>query len=412
MSLDLTRTADGFSFTWAQWSLLCSLSRFKDSSQGTHAELTIYSTAKDPPRLLTQGMMNLSALQTRDRLVSRLAKLLPDLPWDTVIETVCVRGMAVYREGEPWELLTPQTEDRPARFLLNPLLYHGHPTLFYGPGDSGKSFLALYLACLAASGGEALGLSVKPDGHRVLYCNWEMRADEMRLRTKLLVAAHPSLVRFPFHRFCYQPLTEFAPDLRREIQAQQIEVIVIDSLALASGGEIERSEAAIRFFAALTSLDCTSLVIGHVAKGVEEHNRTPYGSVFFFNLARSVWEVRKTQEENDGLFKIALFHRKNNLGRKLPPMGYSVTVSESEAAVSQFNPSDEPEFSSGIALHLRIALLLKDGEARTVQQIAEDIDAPEETVRKTLNRYKGKKWYCVTHGGGRGKEAEWARLDI
>ena len=327
-----------------------------------------------------------------------------------MIETVCIRGLEAYRQGEPLDSLEPNDTDQPACFVLNPIIYDRHPTLLYGPGDSGKSFLALYFACLLASGGTSNDLAVAPDGHTVLYLNWEMHAPEMRSRVKQLRAAHPELHKSPLHRFCWLPLADSVEDLKREVKALGVTVVVVDSIVPATGGEVERADSVTRLFSALASLNCASLLIGHVAKGQDEDKRSPYGSVFYFNLARSLFEVRKIQEEESGLAKIALFHKKNNLGRRLAPMGFTLSISDARAEVGTFDPQEEPEFATGMPLRKRIQAVLKDHEARTVKAIADELDVDAESVRRTLNRFKGKSWTCLVVGGGKGNEAEWVSL--
>lgn len=267
--MTINRDLDGLTFYWAQWELTCALSRFKPNKDGMSAELTIYMPLNGKVRTLTSGVVNLSALVTRDRLIKRLTELADLVDWRRVVETVCVRGVHEHRRGEPIESLEPSDQDTPTRFVLNPYVYDNHPTLLYGPGDSGKSFLALYWACLLASGGMENGLSTHPDGHNVLYLNWEMQAAEMRTRVKMLRAAHPGLTKAPLHRWCVGPLSEFAPDLKAEVVEKGIGVVIIDSLAPATGGEITGAEPVVRFFQSLASLRCASILIGHVAKGGE-----------------------------------------------------------------------------------------------------------------------------------------------
>ena len=57
--MEQARLTDGWSFTWAQWSLTCAVARFKDNSAGTSAELTITRTVNGKEKILTRGMVNL-----------------------------------------------------------------------------------------------------------------------------------------------------------------------------------------------------------------------------------------------------------------------------------------------------------------------------------------------------------------
>lgn len=410
--LNVLPDLDGYTFTWRQWGLRCTVARLHEQSGNLYAELTVWVRMQGKDRLLTQGRVNLSALQTRERLVKRLGGLLANGPeWNTVVETVCVRTVALHREGQPAESLEPTDTDEAACFVCNPLIYERHPTLIYGPGESGKSFFGLYVACLLASGGTSSNLAVAPGGHNILYLDWEMRAPEMRARVKQLRVGHPELTKAPLHRAMHLPLASCAAEIRREIHRLDIGVVVIDSLGPATGGEIERASDPVAFFNALNSLNVASLLIGHVAKpSDDEKTRTPYGSVYYYNLARSIFEVRLAAEPDSDQRTVALYHRKNNLGRRLPPMGYTLSITDARARFDPCDPAEEPELARGLTSRERIKRLLADHQLRTVQVIAESLDLDPKTARQTLNRYKGRDWMCVSAGGGRGNEAEWGTL--
>lgn len=405
--LTVTPDFDGYTFTWHQWAVTVTVDRLIERGGALYGELTVRGAVQGQARLLTQGQVNLSSLQIRERLAKRLTGLCSGPEWDTVVETVYVRTVALHRQGQPAESLEPQEHDEPAYFVCNPLIYDRHPTLLYGPGDSGKSFFALYMACLLASGGTSSNLAVAPDGHNVLYLDWELAAPEMRARVRQLRAGHPELTRAPLYRGMHVPLASCAPEIRREIHELSIGIVVVDSLGLATGGETERASDPIAFFAALRSLGCASILISHVAKSNDEDkSRTPYGSVYYYNLARSVWEVRLASEPASDERKIALYHRKNNLGRRLPPLGYTMTITDQHAHFEECDPAQEPELARGLTLRERIKRLLADHQSRTVQDIAEAVSAEAESVRKILNRYRGRDWVGLRSEGK--KEGEWS----
>jgi len=403
--------ADGFTFSFSDSNVRCTVSRLTERSGGLCGEISVTSRHNGKDQLRTQGALNLSSLSTRERLAKRLKTLHDGPDWNGMVETVCMRTVALHREGTPAESLEPTDADQPACFVLNPLLYDRHPVLLYGPGESGKSFFALYLGCLLASGGNSTNLAVAPDGHNVLYLDWELRAPEMRARVRQLRAGHPELTHYPLHRAMHLPLASCAAEIRREITAREIGVVIVDSLGPATGGEIERSSDPVAFFNALNSLGVASLLISHVAKPADsEKMRTPYGSVYYFNLARSIWEVRLASEEGSDQRTLALYHRKNNLGRRLTPLGYTLTIDDKVARFEVCDPSDEPDLALGLPIRQRIKGLLKDHQARSVVDIAESVGAEANTVKTLLNRYKGRDWVCLSAGGGRGKETQWGIL--
>jgi hypothetical protein len=400
---------DGYTFTFCHPAVTVTVARLVERAGRLEGELTVYAPHNGRDRRVTQVQETLSGSAGRDRITKRLKKLYAevDVDWYAIIETVCTRTIDLYRDGRPAESLEPQEQDQPAYFICNPLIYDRHPTLLYGPGESGKSFVALYVACLLASGGTSSNLAVAPDGHNVLYLDWEMRAPEMRARVRQLRAAHPELTKAPLHRSMHLPLASCTPEIRREIHEKEIGIVIVDSLGPATGGEIERSSDPVAFFNALGSLGCASLLIGHVAKpSDEEKSRTPYGSVYYFNLARSIWEVRLVSEPESDQRTIALYHRKNNLGRRLPPLGYTLTITDAQARFEPCDPTEEPELARGLSLRERIRRILVDHEARTVQVIADATSADPDSVRRTLNRYKHRDWVSLQSDGKR--EGTWA----
>jgi hypothetical protein len=113
-NLTVTPDSDGYTFEWKQWAVTVTVARLVERSSLLHAELTVRANLRGQDRLLTQGHVNLSSLQSRERLAKRLAGLHQGPEWDTVVETVCVRTVALHRQGQPAESLEPQEHDEPA----------------------------------------------------------------------------------------------------------------------------------------------------------------------------------------------------------------------------------------------------------------------------------------------------------
>ena len=375
--------ADGLLFAWPDLPLTVKLSRIREGSRGdTTAECQIvYSNGSGKSKTLTHQKLNL--LASKDRLAKELQKK-HDAPWPSMLEQVCVLALRDLRKGEPIESLTPDATTDPAWFVLNPLLYQHNPTVLYGPGDSMKSFLALYCALLLSNGVSGANLSVAPTPWSVLWLDWEMGVHDVRSRVKLLQAGDPRLSTVPDYRRCVRPLADEIAEVKKTVIEGEYDVLILDSLAMAAGGqELERADSAIRFNAALRDLHCTSLVIGHTPKPqAEQKERTLYGSVFFHNLCRVSWEV---QREGD---TIGLYQRKNNLGRKHDPLGFTLSVDESSATVLEANLMDEPALAEGMPLRDRLTSALTDKTGQTTKELAMLLGAKEPTIRTILNREK------------------------
>lgn len=375
----------GFVFTWPDLPFEVCLSRIRESSRGSMTgELQIkYMNGSGKPKTLTHQTFNLLASKTK------LAKELhtrQEAPWLSMLEQVGVQALRHLRAGEPLESLQPTTADQPAWFVLNPLLYQRNTTVLYGPGDSLKSMLALYCSLLLASGCSGTHLACAPTPWKVLFLDYEMSVQDVRGRVKLLQAGDPRLTGIPDYRRCVQPLADEADALRQLIADGGYDVLIIDSLAMAAGGqELERADSAIRFHAALRGLQCTSLVVGHTPKPQEDQKtRTLYGSVFFSNLVRVSWEVRR--EGNT----LGLYQRKNNLGRMHEPLGFQIETTDERCTVLDADLFEEPELAAGLPLVAQIQNALTLQPSQTVKDLALRLGSKEASIRTTLHRYKQK----------------------
>jgi len=269
-------------------------------------------------------------------------------------------------------------------------LYDKNPTVIYGPGDSLKSLFGLFCGMLLASGVSTAGLACSPEPRHVLFLDWEMSVEDLRGRVKLLQTANPCLKATPDYRRCYQPFARDIENLRTIVSAGEYEILILDSLAMAAGGEdLKESSSAIEFNAALRSLNCTSLVIGHTPKPQEDDKeRMLYGSVFFHNLSRVAWEVRREGQA------IGLYQRKNNLGPRHDPLGFRFRIDEHQCLISATDLHEEPTLATGLPLQERLAGALKKEGKQTVQDLAHLLDVKQPTVRTMLNRYKNRFISC------------------
>ena len=104
--------------------------------------------------------------------------------------------------------------------------------------------------------------------------------------------------------------------LANHVSAEQFDLVVIDSVGLALGGDASDAQTVLAFFGALNQLETTVLLIDHMTKGPDSQERGAFGSVYKRNSARSVWEMRQAA---DGDMTMGLYHRKANSSRLSPP---------------------------------------------------------------------------------------------
>lgn len=395
----VSRRGNSVIFQWPPTPLKVVLNRFHDSSQKTEAEITVMAITPEGTHLITSAKINLQALSTRKKFAQDLAERY-GADWVPKIEQVCVMGLRVHREGEPFHALEP-TVSTHVPFLINPILYKDHQTLWYAPGGSCKSYLALYLALLAAHGTEGSGvasLQVPP-----LYLDWELNKETVGGRLTALQTGHPELSNYvPYYRHCELPLYQEADLIAEYVGTHGIQLVIVDSVALACGGDLASPESAIKLQRALRTIGCSSLVLAHVAKNTTEGQvSTAYGSVFFRELARNVWEAQRADGANPA--RVALHHRKNNFGPLKPALGFELSFENHSVHVQSCDPELEPEFLEKLPIASRIRNLLEDGVMRTSQEVADELEANLRTVKNSLSQGEGNKWMKV----GDNKFTQW-----
>jgi hypothetical protein len=251
----------------------------------------------------------------------------------------------------------------------------------FGDGGCAKSYTALFTAGRLAQMGVP-----------VCYCDWELEPNEHRTRLQRLFPDHMPRV---LYARCDKPLVYEADRLRRVVLDNEIEYAIYDSIAFACDGPPEAAEVAGRYFRAIRQIGGGSLHLAHVTKS-EGGDKRPFGSAFWHNSARSTWFATASDSRDNEILRVALFHRKSNLGRLRPPTGFDITFSEDRTVFRRANPASNPDFAAQLSVRQRMAYLLKGGSL-DADRIAEELGADVETVKRTVRRYKDK--FVVIKGG-------------
>jgi len=388
----------GIRFDWPEHALYLTLDRFRESGGSTRAELTAFLNG-DTPRILTQGMVNLTSLQGRASFARRLAELHPAAPWDEVLETAAVHGLKLRRQGEPVVALSAAEPLVPVSYSVNPLCFEGHPSLIFSDGGTGKSWVAL-LAAVLVDTGTTVGNALRALPGRSLVLDWEQDRSVFNERLCHLARAHGEWAQAgPLYKRMLAPLADDAQAICKTIDDEGVTLVVLDSMGPAAGGDICSAETAMRTMQAIRSLGVTVLCTAHVSKGSER--LTPFGSVFFRNLSRSAWRLESTQEGDT--LRLVLVHDKSNFGRLREPFGLALQFGDNAVSVTPFDPED----IQTLPLPNRIRNLLEsDGVPRSSQQIADELDAKPASIKAVLSKHKGYKWSMI----GEGREARWTVL--
>jgi energy-coupling factor transporter ATP-binding protein EcfA2 len=364
------------------------LSYRHDSLKG---EVKIKTSLPGYAEHLHQANFNFSSTRAKSDLVKILAKICKETNWDVLIEQLRVKTLQLFREGSPLHILNPDDKIEKTRYILYPLIPKNHLSLIYGEGGTGKSTLALFLSLLAAIKDKVTDYGFVVNGehpYNVLYLDYETEKDTIGLQFKHLcngLGMKASL----FYRRCNLPLAQDLENIKEHISSISADLVITDSVGIACGGDLNEAHTANLFTLALRSLKTTNFVISHTSKDRQD-KKTPFGSVYFYNNACNIWEIRKTQIEGDDLINIGHFHRKSNISKLHKPIGLRFIYQEDSIIVESENISEIGEFEKELSLRQRIKNLLLQEGVMTIREIAGQLNAGEQVVRSRLNEMRNK----------------------
>ncbi len=392
---DWHRDGDDFLFDLREkyQGLLVGVNRLRETPSGLSAELTIEKEEKGLGRsLLHWGRIDPASTSMRETLAKKLERANGTPPqWGTLLDRVCFTVAHEYRAG--W----PTVELQPAQSRDQPSIFHGiampknKPSLWAGDGDAGKTVSA-YALMIARVTGITLpgGIKAAEQGPCLM-----LDAETDQETSEALVYAFVRGLGVDFHGgIHYRRLTGSLADSAAMIAAERSRLgnpfTIVDSYVPAAGAEPESAEAAKSYFNALRLAPIgTSLTLAHVTHltaGQQSGAARPWGSVFMRNIPRSVYEVRRS-DDDDGLI-VGFYHRKHNLGKRLPPLGLRFDFSDGGLVrMTTRDLADEPSLLARTNAAYQILHVLASG-AKDVDEMHEDTGLKPATLRGTLKRLK------------------------
>jgi hypothetical protein len=388
---------NSYSYSWPDLGIQINVERLDDDGQ---AEVAVYSKSSKDSRLLTWSRTNLLSIMSCSQLAKRLNDNV-ELDWGTVLPYVSTLTLEQYRKGGPVVEIGRKPEDLKVRYQLEPLLERGQATTIYAAGGSGKSYLADYFAILIQLGYTGLNsdfFSLIPEQANVLYLDWEAcEQDHQRRVWAIKQGIGIDTEETFFYRFCEQPLVNDIHNIQKLITEKEIGFVIIDSQMAASGYGPDAALQASQFYNALRSLHCTSLTIDHISKsdwaGGTGESTGPYGSVVKYNRARSVFELKKSQEPDNEFLELSLKHIKHNEGKLLKPIGVRINFNHGEGnnlesvTFTTCNLADNSTLAKTLPLKDRLIDALRRG-TKEIDELSEELNADKGTIRARLNGNK------------------------
>ncbi len=328
--------------------------------------------------VLSVGEYNFSSTRTRQMMAKYLAERsrAKDLPWLDLLEELDQRILAADREGEPdlglHEIAAPgEVEILDVDGLRLP---RRHPSIIFGDGDTGKSYLLLWTLGRLALRGLSVGLA-----------DWELTAGDHRGRLGRLFPDQLPEIRY---LRCIRPIVAEAERLRRWVRDRALEFVGFDSVAYACAGAPESAEVAMAYFQVVRQLGpIGSVHIAHITKAAEGSDRRPFGSTFWHNSPRATWFAKVAEKTpDDSVVTVGLYPRKFNVGPVPRSVGFELSFGSDTTDVRAVDLADVADLAANLSVAERLYLFLRRG-SRTRGQIREHFDDVKAgTLRQTLLR--------------------------
>ena len=359
------------------------------------------------------GRINLNSVTGKKTAANRCADSFPHVPWGTAIDVACKEVRDEWLKGEPRINLQERPRSEAAKHMIDPLLLTNSHNMLYGNCGLGKSWVSLYFAVLVASGQTHNGFTAEPGD--VLYLDYETHEDDMNDRFKALCKGMNISSSKLHYRFAKRAITDDVDSLMDKIQETDAKLIIVDSAAPAAGGEAEKSNTAKNYHNALRELEITALTIAHVSKADSREDGTsaPYGSIFYRNLPRNIWEIKQGETYTRTVKELGLFQTKYNSGAGEDPIGLRFTFDDPrdahEVHVERIGIDANDTLADEQAWHLKIqsailekrrATFARPFEGMTVKEIAERWNVEDTgSISTTLSQASKKgKFIKLKHG--------------
>lgn len=378
-------------FTWAECT--CEVSRMHVERDKTSCQLIFTNHSANPHLLRTR--LNIETNSSRAKLAKDLAESHPikGFSWVDAIEYIAEKTMRELEHGEP--VLTIQSSDtvEELKYLVSPIIPKGKPTAIFGDPGSGKSQLAVILCIIMQLPWHDNPLKlIAPDKPtKVLYLDYE--ADKSDIQRQLAIFTEGMHLGWSSveYRRCSVSLFDDLEGIKNHIEETGAECLIIDSVSLAAGGDLNRMDIASSYVRALRALggNITTISLAHTSKDRENKTKTILGSVLFEAGFRSVWEVRGQEDEEHDLLDICMFHRKSNLSKKSRPLGFRISYSTEGTTIVWHDPTSVAEFVERMGTNQRIIALLKSGQF-TTREIEDNLGITPGNCRVSIHRLKTK----------------------
>jgi len=225
------------------------------------------------------------------------------------------------------------------KWFIEGLFPDRFPSIIYGAGGIGKSFVALIIAILACIGNQSFfNYRFIQAAINVLFIDFELDEMEQTRRAQQIAKGFnfPDVPTTLHYYSPDDPLKKLIPKLKSIIKSKGIGLIIIDSLG-ASATDGESVEEVVNILTKLKELGVTTIILDHQSKmqaGDSYKNKTPFGSVYKQNLARSVFQLQCVKAK-DNQITLKLSHKKSNFSKLVNDIIFDINFEEDRIVLAE-----------------------------------------------------------------------------
>lgn len=415
----IQRYGDVWTLYWQAFGVAMGFDKVREARDDITAQVTV--ECDHPPRkgrILGPIRLNLLSMQSQNSFAKALDAQLADIPWNHMVVPSCAIVVKQFTAPSPAiNLADVDASGFEDRYLF-PMLPVGETTFCYGDSESLKSTLVQAIGCCIQQGAP-LPWGPRPlEQLQVLYCDWETNEVVLASRVRRLALGMGLEARVNMtyrgtlrtrNATPLRTLADEAGNLREQIQREGIGLVIVDSIGFAVDGKLVDDDVARGAMAALRQLPCTRLVVAHISKESSRQGGgrvDPFGSTFFRAGIRSGFEVRRSEEDTFEGADIGIYHWKSNDGAHVKPFGLRVSFEPNDGPIhiERQDLAEVPDLAMRTSLATRLRQLLAHGGARTIIDLADQLDAKPDTVKHALQRMPDA---LRIDDGGRGAVATW-----
>lgn len=391
----ITRSGDTFLVEWGGTPLRCFIDRFyEDSHFLTTAEWNFEGWDDEAKkwRHIWRDRINIVNGTGKGSLAKRMSQLRNTLDgddWLRLVEGTSNEILERYREGDAPVVIGDAEAPGPTRWLIEDYLALGQPNAFFGMGGIGKSTVAKIQAVVIDQDLRTPLFRLGDNPGTVIYADWETDESDFKNSIDMIhkgfeLGSKSGII----YRRCHR---EFQSELmfwQHLIAENSARLLVIDSAMGAVGGKMEDNVAVGAFFNALRALGITTLLVSHPPKNAKKPSeQTMYGSAYFYNLSRNIWQVIGSMDKASGKASLGLKHAKINVGSYCRPRGLEIAFTDDAITAKSADLMADAGTAQAGSVYDRCRRILAGGP-QTLQQLAllADVDDPD-TVRRTMARY-------------------------